>query len=188
MNQLKVELKQAMAVLAGKGWSKRRVARELGMDRGSVRRYWPTSTSKPAISTSGSDDDPSPKPPTISTAGVSEVEPSKPAISIAGSFNALKPGRPSRCAEFKEQIQKGCDNGLSAQRIYQDLVLEQQFKGSYQSVKRFVRVLESGSPLPFRRMECAAGDEAQIDFGQGAWITDEATGKRRRPHLFRLVL
>ena len=46
MNQLKVDLKQAITALAGKGWSKRRVARELDLDRSSVRRYWPTSDSK----------------------------------------------------------------------------------------------------------------------------------------------
>jgi hypothetical protein len=37
-----------------------------------------------------------------------------------------------------------------------------------------------------RRLECAPGEEMQVDFGQGAWI--EADGKRRRPHLFRAVL
>src|SRR5437764_3888206 len=35
-------------------------------------------------------------------------------------------------------------------------------------------------------MECAAGEEAQLDFGQGAFVMEE--GKRRRPHLFRVVL
>ena len=35
-------------------------------------------------------------------------------------------------------------------------------------------------------MECAPGQELQVDFGQGAWVIQE--GKRRRPHLFRAVL
>jgi hypothetical protein len=48
--------------------------------------------------------------------------------------------------------------------------------------------LQAVIPLPSRRMESAAGDEAQVDFGQGAWVKDETTGRRRRPHLFRLVL
>jgi hypothetical protein len=43
------------------------------------------------------------------------------------------------------------DAGLSAQRIYQDLVSEQPFAGSYDSVKRFVRQLGPAQPLPFRR-------------------------------------
>jgi len=40
--------------------------------------------------------------------------------------------------------------------------------------------------LPLRRMECAPGQELQVDFGQGAWVIEN--GKRRRAHLFRGVL
>jgi len=43
------------------------------------------------------------------------------------------------------------------------------------------------SELPFRRLECGPGDEAQVDFGKGARIVG-ADGKRRKTHLFRIVL
>ena len=76
--------------------------------------------------------------------------------------------------------------GLSAQRIYQDLVGEHGFTGSYQAVKRFVRQLRESQPVPFVRMEVEPGMEAQVDFGQGAWVMVD--GKRKRPHLFRIVL
>jgi hypothetical protein len=66
------------------------------------------------------------------------------------------------------------------------LVVEGQFAGSYFAVRRFVLRRVSFQELPFRRMECAAGQELQIDFGQGAWVIE--AGKRRRPHLFRAVL
>jgi len=36
-------------------------------------------------------------------------------------------------------------------------------------------------------MECECGEEAQIDFGTGAWI-ELPDGKRRRSHVFRIVL
>ena len=36
-------------------------------------------------------------------------------------------------------------------------------------------------------MECAAGEEAQVDFGSGIPITT-ADGRRRRTHVFRIVL
>ena len=42
-------------------------------------------------------------------------------------------------------------------------------------------------PLPFRRMECAPGEEAQVDFGSGAPII-APDGKRRKTHVFRIVL
>ena len=35
-------------------------------------------------------------------------------------------------------------------------------------------------------MEVDPGQEVQVDFGQGAWVIEE--GRRRRPHLFRMVL
>lgn len=172
MNRLKVENENAIKALARKGWSRRRVARELGVDRATVGRHWPEGPPNPAIS----------------TAGLPAAQPSSnAAISTAGSAACLKQGRQSHCEVFKELIASWCAKRLSAQRIYQDLVSDHQFTGSYQSVKRFVRKLEAANPLPFRRMECEPGDEAQVDFGQGAWVID-AEGKRRRPHLFRLVL
>ena len=171
MNQLKVENENAIKALARKGWSRRKVARELGLDRATVGRHWPEAPNT-AISTPGSE----------AVEGASNA-----AISTAGSKPSSTPGRQSHCQPFEEQIKGGCKERLSAQRIYQDLVCEHQFSGSYQSVKRFMRKLEAANPLPFRRMECEPGDEAQVDFGQGAWVVDE-NGKRRRPHLFRLVL
>jgi len=76
--------------------------------------------------------------------------------------------------------------GLSAQRIYQDLVCDNGFTGSYQAVKRFVRHLRETQPIPFVRMEVEPGAEVQVDFGQGAWVVVD--GKRKRPHFFRVVL
>jgi hypothetical protein len=55
--------------------------------------------------------------------------------------------------------------GLSAQRIYQDLVCEHGFTGGYQAVKRFARHLRETQPVPFVRMEAEPGAEARVDFG-----------------------
>jgi transposase len=79
------------------------------------------------------------------------------------------------------------DQGLSAQRIWQDLAADHQFAGGYDSVKRFVRGLGFAPAAPFRRMECASGEQAQVDFGSGAPIIG-ADGKRRKTHVFRVVL
>jgi hypothetical protein len=50
-----------------------------------------------------------------------------------------------------------------------------------------VRNLEETVELPFRRLECGPGEEAQVDFGSGApLIQPDAT--RRRAHVFRIVL
>jgi DNA-binding NarL/FixJ family response regulator len=49
MNQLEVSLQQTIIVLHGRGWSQRRIARELKLDRGTVAGY--VRAAKPAIST-----------------------------------------------------------------------------------------------------------------------------------------
>jgi transposase len=168
MNQLNVSLQHSIATLAANGWSARKIARELGLHRETVGRYLraPEPVSKPAI------------PPTGSEEGAD----AKPAIVPAGS----RAGRTSQCAPWAGVIEQGLLAGLSAQRIYQDLVVEHGFSGGYDAVKRFVRRLEHRVEPPFRRMECAPGQELQVDFGQGAWIVEN--GKRRRAHLFRGVL
>jgi transposase len=76
--------------------------------------------------------------------------------------------------------------GLSAQRIYQDLVGEHAFSRSYQAVKRSVRQLRQAQPVPFVWMKVEPGAEAQLDFGRGAWVMVD--DRRKRPHLFRIVL
>lgn len=98
-----------------------------------------------------------------------------------------KSGPASGCAAFRDVIVAKMEAGLSAQRIHQDLRAEHAFAGSYWSVRRLVRRLKGTRELPFRRIETAAGEEAQVDFGSAAPIT-QADGKRQRPWLFRVVL
>jgi transposase len=183
MNELELSLQISIAVLKKSHWSQRAIARELGIDRGTVRKYFASEAKSAGEATAGSD----PAKPAISIPGSGTEPEANPAIPTAG---VLAPGpsagRKSLCEGWATQIEAALGAGLSAQRIYQDLVTEHQFVGSYQSVKRFVHRLAATRPLPFRRMECAAGQEVQVDFGQGAWVLLE--GKRKRPHLFRMVL
>ena len=179
MNQLNVSLQHSILTLAAHGWSHRRIAGELGIHRETVGRYLRLARSNPAISTPGSGCDPAAKP-AILTLGSEDDPTPKPAISTPGS------GRPSSCLPWLSQVEAAIAIGLSAQRIYQDLVGEHGFGGSYQAVKRFVRQLRQTQPVPFVRMEVEPGAEAQVDFGRGAWVMVE--GKRKRPHLFRIVL
>lgn len=193
MNELKLSLQQSILALNRSRWSARAIARELGINRETVAKYLRTAlqpvtegpaappVSKPAIPTPGSDDGAISKP-AISTPGSTAAPNSNPGIATPGPTV----GRKSLCEQWQEEIELALDGELSAQRIYQDLVVKHQFTGSYQSVKRYVRRLDQIRPLPFRRMECAPGHEVQVDFGQGAWVIEN--GKRRRPHLFRIVL
>jgi len=168
MNQLKVNQQQSIVALREQGWSKRRIARELGLDRKTVRRHLAAAalSKSPTNPQTGSD----PKSPTPQT----------------GSLTLGGAGPDSLCEPWKEVIEAALAAGLSVQRIYQDLAAEHQFAGSYFSVRRFALRLEKKLELPFRRIEVEPGAELQVDFGQGAWVVEN--DKRRRPHLFRAVL
>src|SRR5262249_17335469 len=96
-------------------------------------------------------------------------------------------GPASAAAPWRETIITKLDQGLRAQRIYQDLVSDHGYTGSYYSVRRLIRKLGAGTPTPFRRMECEPAAEAQVDFGRGATIVS-ADGKRRGSWVFRIVL
>ena len=182
MNQLNVSLQHSIMTLAAHGWSHRRIARELDIHRETVGRHLRLAGSKPAKVLPGSAPDPAAKP-AIPLAGSEPLLELKPAIPLTGSLAA---GRQSLCLPLQAVIESAVQAGLSAQRIYQDLICDHAFTGGYHSVQRFVRQLLQTQPVPFVRMEVAPGIEAQVDFGQGAWVM--VAGKRKRPHLFRIVL
>jgi transposase len=174
-NQLKVAKVLSIKSLHAQGWSQRRIARELGINRETVARYLRES-SKPAKAPPGSGD---PKPAKAPPGCEAAKDHSKPAKAPTGSR--------SLCGPFEETILEKLEQGLTAQRIFQDLVNEYGFVGKYHSVRRFVAHLKQRQPLPFRRMEVGPGEEAQIDFGKGAPIVKE-DGRRRRTHVLRVVL
>jgi transposase len=171
-NQLKMAMAHAINGLLERGWSHRRISRELGIHRETVARYDRLrKVSKPANPTPGSDTE----------------DPPKPANATLGSATPCRSlGPPSFCQPFTETIKNKLEQNLSGQRIWQDLVEEYGFAGSYSSVKRFIRRLGSDTPLPFRRMECGPADEAQVDFGSGAWII--SAGHKKRAHVLRVIL
>ena len=191
-NQLKVATVHSIQTLRDRGWSQRRIARTLGIHRETVGRYLqlggascgpPGDDSKPAKPAHGSDeggDVPQPG---------SDQDP-KPAKPAHGS------GPLSRCEPFREIVIAGLEQGLSYQRIWQDLRFDHGFAGSYYSVKRFARRLSQTSLHPFRRMEAAPGEQAQVDFGKGAPVIIPdgeplpvgVKTRRRKTHLFRIVL
>jgi hypothetical protein len=179
-NVLKVSLQTTIYSLADRGWSQRRIASELGINRETVCRY--LRLAKPTISITGSEEGADRKP-AISITGKQAGEThSKPAISIG-----IGAGRRSRCERLAEVIAAKLEAGLSARRIYQDLVEQNDFRDSYQSVQRFVRKLKATQPRRVWRMEARPGEEVQVDFGLGAPIDDGAS-RSRRSWVFRMVL
>ncbi len=172
-NQLKMATIKAIWTLYQGGWSQRRIAKELNINRETVARHL---KSQP----------PDPKPATNAPTGSLD---SKPAIAPIGSKNksASRSGPKSQCDPWQQQITEKLKQGLTCQRIFQDLRDEYGYSGSYYSIRRFAKRLEQDTSTPFRRMECSPGEEAQIDFGTGAPLVT-STGSRKRTHVFRIVL
>jgi transposase len=201
-NLLNVAIVDSIQSLHALGWSRRRIARELGVDRETVGKYvsqrscgakpanLPTGSvdSKPAILPGVPAPDPKPASNLLTGSGnlpPGETGPETPASGVP--LAALPHGPPSQCLPHQATIATQVQAGLTARRIWQDLVTERGFRGGYDSVRRFVRQLGRTRSLPFRRMECGPGEEAQVDFGAGAPVTTP-DGKRRKTNVFRIVL
>src|SRR5712691_2598598 len=167
-NYLQMSTQQQVKALLDLGWTHRRIAREVGVHRETVGRYAREAVPKPANLIAGSPE-----------AGGQEIQ------------NRPNPiaGPQSLAAPYQESIQAGVDKGLSAQRIWQDLVDVHGYGHGYLTVQRYVRRLKKQHPEVADRMEHPPGEEGQIDFFKSkATVRDPITGRRRRPWVFRLTL
>jgi transposase len=176
-NLLKMAMIDTILSFHRLGWSNRRIARELGVDRDAVSRHIHQALAEPKAAKAPPGSEPSQNDPKAAKAPASSETVVEPALAHRSR---------SLCEAWHAVILAKLEAGLTAKRIHQDLVSEHGFVGKYHSVRRYVRQLGTVQPLPFRRMECAAGEEAQVDFGSGIPITT-ADG-RRRTHVFRIVL
>jgi len=196
-NLLKMAISQSILSLHAQGWKQRRIALALGIDRETVRKYLRQGScgAKPANAPTGSDES---KPATLADVPAPESKPAKnapigalpepeaPKPANAPTGSGAVPGPASQCAPYREAILAKLASELSIRRIHQDLTAE----GAaihYDSLRRYIRRLGHVRPFPFRRMECEPGEEAQVDFGAGAFIITPE-GKRRKTHVFRIVL
>jgi len=177
---LKAHLRTTVQTLLRQGHSQREIERLTGVDRKTIRRY-SRQTRVSAANSPGSvagadgrestdDNSPSPQPP-----------------SSAAPTGVLHECTRSVCEDHRQWIEQQVQLGRNAQAIYQDLVDLFGFSHRYNSVKRFVRGLKVRDPDRFDVLDGAPGEEAQVDFGQGA-LTLLPNGKYKRPWLFVMTL
>jgi len=193
-NVLSEEKKQQVIALGKLGWPLRRIEQATGVRRETAGAYLkaagiglrpPGAWGRRAPAKPANEVTPDPGP-------------SKPAIGVTPDFVgpfSEKQGSPrdarstSSCEPYRELIEQGLARGRNGKAIWQNLVSDQGFAGSYQTVKRFVRKLR-GPRLPEAAgiILTAAGEEAQVDYGSGPMVRDAPSGKYRRTRLFVLTL
>ncbi|OWK39358.1 helix-turn-helix domain-containing protein [Fimbriiglobus ruber] len=139
-HQLTVAMSESILTLHQRGWSQRRIAHELGIDREIVARHLRLAAAEPNPATAG-------------TGPQAIPAESNPATALTGSHALLPESAPARsapdtpgrqvsdCEPYRDTIRAQFDLGLSIQRIFQDLVTEYGFAGSYHSVRRFANTL-----------------------------------------------
>lgn len=153
------------------GWSHRKIARELGVHRTTVARYDRERGSKPTNPLTGS------------------VELQNRPNPLTGSEIEMPTSGPdSLCAPHHDFIAASVKRGLTAQRIWLDLVEERGFTGAYASVQRYVRRIRVQRPELSDVLEHPPGQEAQIDFFRSTALALDGEGKWRRPWVMRMKL
>lgn len=170
---MKSHLRITIQTLLASGVAHREIERRTGVDRKTIRRQARAANS-PGVAT-GSEGEAGQTPP-----------PRPPA---EGSLVARKDSSAtiSACEPHRAWIEPQVSLGRNAVSIFQDLVEEHGFAHRYNSVKRFVATLRQRAPERFDVLEFLPGEEAQVDYGQGA-LTLCKPGKYKRPYLFVMTL
>lgn len=201
--------KQQVIALGRLGWSLRRIQRATGVRRETAAAYLKAAgiNYRPPGKWGR---EPKPANEVITDPAVAkpadqaspDLSCAKPANEVITDFGAEltdsnkpvtpQPGRSpssSACEPYRDTIEAGLSRGRNAMAIWQDLVDTCGFSAGYQSVRRFVRHLQpTQSPEARVVIETAAGEECQVDYGDGPMVRDPATGKYRRTRLFVMTL
>jgi len=186
MNVLKPDKKTTIKTLVKSGVSQHVICRKTKIDRKTIRKYAKQIKE-------GADTGLDLKSAIIVATGTDQKEeenppPWPPVNEQNNQDKQIFPYRcRSACEEHRGWIEKQVRLGRNAVAIYQDLVESFGFTHRYNSVKRFVRGLKKKDPKQFDRLEYLPGEEAQVDYGQGA-KTLHSSGKYRRPRLFIMTL
>jgi transposase len=172
VNVLKSNMRVTIETLVRCGVSHRQISKRTGVDRKTIRRYAVAVSNSPGVATG-------------SEPGLGQNPPPWPPA--RDGVCTLARVASSACESHRSWIETQVQLGRNAQSIFQDLVEQHGFENRYNSVKRFVAGLKLREPERFDVLEFLPGEEAQVDYGQGA-LTLTKSGKYRRPYLFVMTL
>jgi transposase len=104
------------------------------------------------------------------------------------AFGAPRHNQPSLTHPHEGRIKQWVEQGIQATTIFEALVTQFGFTGSYSSVRRRVRSLQGKTPKATCVLDFAPGEAAQVDFGTGPKITDVFTGALIKTWIFVMTL
>jgi len=172
LNVLKPHLQITILTLLEASTSQRQIERVTGIDRKTIRTY---------------------------AKRIQELKPNSSGVATGTPKHTpdqIPPPRPpaqvklttSICEPYRAFIEAQLRFKRNYMAIYQDLVDTHGFTGAYNSVKRFCGGLCKHEPEQFDRLEFAPGEEAQVDYGEGALTRVAGTARFRKPRLFVMTL
>jgi len=182
--------KQQQVVALGRlGWSLRRIAVETQVHRDTAGAYLRVA----GVPVRGRGGRPTVWPPKPSTTVAVSTDPAaaKPATTpeVSSDLTPTRAPSASACEIYREVITEALSRGRNAMAIWQDLVDDHGCTVQYASVRRFVhRLRGTGAPEARVVITTAAGEEGQVDYGEGPMVRDPATHKYRRVRLFVMTL
>lgn len=89
---------------------------------------------------------------------------------------------------FREQILAWHGQGTRVSSMCQALARTYGYTGSVHALHRFIRREAAVAPVATVRLEFAAGEQAQVDFGAGPLITDPQSGETFKTWFFVMTL
>jgi hypothetical protein len=186
---LKKEKQDQVLALGRLGWALRRIEKATGVRRETASAY--LRAAGIAVRPVGRWGRAPPNPANEVTADLEGNPPearqlSNPANEVTADSTELTESEKSFAAPFRDFIEEQLARGRNAFGIYQQLVDQNGFTASYESVKRFVRALKKNAqPQAHPVIETAPGEEGQVDYGDGPMVRHPESGKYRRTRLFQ---
>jgi Transposase and inactivated derivatives len=181
-NVLKMDRQQVIQGLIRLNWSDRAIHKETGIHRKTISLYRKQFQNVPEVPTDSNG-------PTIQNVPQVPADPAGTIPRDSGNDIATvpPPTHSQKIMPHREAIRTDILSGLTAQRIYQDLVEQYDFSGSYDSVKRYVRKFKKRHKRFFERLPTLPGREAQVDFAKSPCKV-LVNGKYRHVWFFKMTL
>jgi transposase len=151
------------------GEGERRIARDMNISRGTVRKYHELAKEKHYLEKA------------------SDLPSESELMEMLGP-GMQTPRQVSTVEPYREKIQAWLKQGIEMTAIWLRLQENYGYKGGYSSIRRFVHKLEPVEPEVFIRVQSEPGEDMQVDFGTVGQLYDPGTKRLRTAYVFVATL